>query len=191
MKSYISVSKITVWLLFLFSHATDAATTDLPWKNNLYQEMQNITSVIGVSETNYLVYEGTFADDVLIKQHVSCLVMRMSDFYGYTVAYRKYKIERSTKQETFDLSLWPKMDTGYTVDNYMRVDDEEKQEEIAKMHLVYTDYTICALFYYDNTGDYELWLYKEPDDISTACELLLALLSDKPRNVYYTKDCKQ
>uniref|UniRef100_A0A0K8R5U3 Putative salivary lipocalin n=1 Tax=Ixodes ricinus TaxID=34613 RepID=A0A0K8R5U3_IXORI len=84
----------------------------------------------------------------------------------------------------------PKTDKGYDVDNFMNVLDEYG-DEIADMHLVFTDYFICALFYYDKEGDYELWLYEEPSGLATACELLLALLSDKPRNVYYTKDCKE
>uniref|UniRef100_A0A0K8RLF7 Putative salivary lipocalin n=1 Tax=Ixodes ricinus TaxID=34613 RepID=A0A0K8RLF7_IXORI len=187
-----SVCKMTVWLLFLLSHMTDASTTDPPWKNPVYSRMQNITSVIGVDKKTYYVKEGTFDEDILIKKRVFCLIMRISDFsYGDAIAFRKYKTEvTQTRQKDFDLYLIPKKDGGYDVDNFMEVQDEF-QEEIANVHLVYSDYSICALFYYDIEDEYELWLYEEPNEVATACELLLALLSDKPRNVYYTSDCNK
>uniref|UniRef100_A0A0K8RI20 Putative salivary lipocalin n=1 Tax=Ixodes ricinus TaxID=34613 RepID=A0A0K8RI20_IXORI len=154
--------------------------------------MQNITQVIGVDEITYYVYEGTFNKDILVKERVFCLIMRMSSFFGgETIAYRRYKKEM--KQERLDeLSLYlePQRDQEYNVDNYMKVYDEY-YTKIAQMYLVYTDYSRCALFNYDEKDDYELWLYQKPkaDDIASACELLLALLSDKPRNVHYTNDC--
>uniref|UniRef100_A0A0K8R8Q0 Putative salivary lipocalin n=1 Tax=Ixodes ricinus TaxID=34613 RepID=A0A0K8R8Q0_IXORI len=180
---------MTMWLFFLFLCTTVAATTNPPWKNPEYETMQNITNVIGKGYVTYFVYEGTFDQDVLIQKDVFCLIMRTTDFFGgSTVAYRRYKEEVGERQKEKDLYLEPKKDPEYNVDNYMKVDDEDF-EEVAKMYLVYTDYSSCALFYYDGKDEYELWLYEKPDGIASACELLLALLSEKPRNVHYTNDC--
>uniref|UniRef100_A0A6B0UQL3 Putative salivary lipocalin n=1 Tax=Ixodes ricinus TaxID=34613 RepID=A0A6B0UQL3_IXORI len=88
-----------------------------------------------------------------------------------------------------DLYLTLKKDDGYDVYNYMNLEDAEEAEDLGAMHLVYTDYTVCSLFYYDKTGDYELWLYNKPDEVASPCELLLALLWDKSTHVYYTKNC--
>uniref|UniRef100_A0A6B0V155 Putative salivary lipocalin n=1 Tax=Ixodes ricinus TaxID=34613 RepID=A0A6B0V155_IXORI len=186
---------MAAWLLLLLSHTTDAATTNPPWKNNEYLMMQNITQVIGVDETTYYVYEGIFDINILVQKRVFCLILRMSSFDVFmkeTIAYRKYKEEMEQKRPE-DLSLYLQLqrDSEYNVDNYMAVNDEYFMEVLAKMYLVYTDYSTCALFNYDEKDDYELWLYQKPkpDDIASACELLLALLSDKPRNVHYTNDC--
>uniref|UniRef100_A0A0K8R8T6 Putative salivary lipocalin n=1 Tax=Ixodes ricinus TaxID=34613 RepID=A0A0K8R8T6_IXORI len=186
------VCKMTVWLLFLLSHTTDAATTDPPWKNPEYSKMQNITNVIGLGTMTYYVYEGTFDEDILIQKPVFCLIMRISsydEYDKYTIAFRKYKEKLTqTRLKDFDLYLYLKSDEKYDVQNFMKVQDEY-QRDIANMHLVYTNYETCALFYYDERDDYELWLYDKPNDTASECELLLALLSEKTRNVYYTNDC--
>ncbi|XP_042144797.1 uncharacterized protein LOC120836577 [Ixodes scapularis] len=180
---------MTLWLLLLFLCTAVAATTNPPWKNPEYETMQNITNVIGNGYTTYLVYEGTFDQDVLIQNNVFCLIMRVADFLGgLTVAYRRYKEQVGERQKEMDLYLEPQKDQEYNVDNYMNVEDEDF-EEVAQMYLVYTDYSSCALFYYDGEDEYELWLYEKPDGIASACELLLAMLSDKTRNVHYTNDC--
>uniref|UniRef100_A0A090XE96 Putative secreted protein n=2 Tax=Ixodes ricinus TaxID=34613 RepID=A0A090XE96_IXORI len=184
---------LTVWLSFFILCTTDAATKNPPWKNNEYWMMQNITQVIGVDETTYYVYEGTFNKDILVKKRVFCLIMRMSSFFrDETIAYRRYKKEmKQERPDELSLYLKPQKDQEYNVDNYMKVYDEYYTKILAQMYLVYTDYSTCALFNYDEKDDYELWLYQKPkpDDIASACELLLALLSDKPRNVHYTNDC--
>uniref|UniRef100_A0A147BW60 Putative salivary lipocalin n=2 Tax=Ixodes ricinus TaxID=34613 RepID=A0A147BW60_IXORI len=181
---------MAMWLLFLFLCMAVAAATNLPWKNPEYETMQNITNVIGNGYTTYLVYEGTFDEDVLIQKHVVCLKMRTTDFIaGFTVAYRKYQEQVGKREEEMSLYLTPDRDTGYRVDNYMRVEEEEYQKEIAQMYLVYTDYSTCALLYYEGKDEYELWLYQKPNGVASNCELLLALLSDKTRNVHYTNDC--
>lgn len=195
LKATVSVNKMPAWLLLLLSHTTDAATTNPPWKNKEYWMMQNITQVIGVDSTTYYVYEGTFGEDILVETRVFCLMMRMSlfdDIMKETIAYRRYKKEMEQKRpDELSLYLEPQRDPEYGVDNYMVVNDEYHIEVLAKMYLAYTDYSTCALFNYDEKDDYELWLYQKPkpDDTASACELLLALLSDKPRNVHYTNDC--
>uniref|UniRef100_A0A6B0UZB6 Putative salivary lipocalin n=1 Tax=Ixodes ricinus TaxID=34613 RepID=A0A6B0UZB6_IXORI len=181
---------MSVWLLFVFLRTAVAATTNPPWMNPEYETMQNITKVLGAAPTTYFVYEGTFEEDILIEKHVVCLIMRITEyFYGSGIAFRKYRVPVEQKKEEIGLFLYPQEGQGYDVSNLMKVDDEYYQEEMAKMYLVYTDYSTCALFYYDGKEEYELWLYQRPDGIASACELLLALLSEKPRNVYYTSDC--
>uniref|UniRef100_A0A0K8RII0 Putative salivary lipocalin n=1 Tax=Ixodes ricinus TaxID=34613 RepID=A0A0K8RII0_IXORI len=181
-----------VWLLFIFLCTAVAATTDPPWKNPEYETMQNITKVVGAAYTTYFVYEGTFEKDILIKESVFCIIMRITDyFYGSGIAFRKYREQVEQTQEEIGLYLTPQEGPGYHVSNLMKVDDEVYQEEMAKMYLVYSDYSTCALFYYDEEEEYELWLYQKPDGVASACELLLALLSEKPRNVYYASDCKK
>uniref|UniRef100_A0A0K8R8P3 Putative salivary lipocalin n=1 Tax=Ixodes ricinus TaxID=34613 RepID=A0A0K8R8P3_IXORI len=181
---------LTVWLSFFILCTTVAATTNPPWQNPEYETMQNITNVIGEGYTTYFVYEGTFVQDVLIGKHVFCLIMRTTGLFGEeVVAYRKYQEQVGQTQEEMNLYLTPKRDSGYDVDNYMKVVEDEYQEEVAQMHLVYTDYSTCALFYYDGKDEYELWLYQKPNGVASSCELLLALLSDKTRNVHYTNDC--
>uniref|UniRef100_A0A6B0V1W6 Putative salivary lipocalin n=1 Tax=Ixodes ricinus TaxID=34613 RepID=A0A6B0V1W6_IXORI len=181
-----------VWLLFISLCTAVAATTDPPWKNPEYETMQNITKVVGAAHTTYFVYEGTFQKDILIKKPVVCIKMRITEYsYGSGIAFRKYREQVEQKQKETGLYLKPQKEQGYHVSNLMKVEDEEYQEEMAKMYLVYTDYTTCALFYYNEKEEYELWLYQKPDGVASACELLLALLSEKPRNVYYTSDCKK
>uniref|UniRef100_A0A0K8R7W0 Putative salivary lipocalin n=1 Tax=Ixodes ricinus TaxID=34613 RepID=A0A0K8R7W0_IXORI len=182
-----------VWLLFVFLRTAVAATTNPPWMNPEYETMQNITKVLGAAPTTYFVYEGTFEKDILInKPVVVCLIMRITDYsYGSGIALRKYRVQVEQKEQDIGLYLYPEEEPGYHVSNLMTVQDEDYQEEVAKMYLVYTDYSTCALFYYDEKEEYELWLYQRPDGIASACELLLALLSEKPRNVYYTSDCNK
>uniref|UniRef100_A0A0K8RGP4 Putative salivary lipocalin n=1 Tax=Ixodes ricinus TaxID=34613 RepID=A0A0K8RGP4_IXORI len=181
---------MTLRLLFLFLCTAVGATTNPPWKNPEYETMQNITSVLGEGYMTYFVYEGTFDQDVLIKEHVLCLIMRTTGlFAGMAVAYRRYREQGGQNQEEMNLYLEPQKGSKYNVDNYMNVQNEDF-EEVAQMYLVYTDYSSCALFYYDEKDEYELWLYEKPDGIASACELLLALLSDKPRIVHYTNDCR-
>ncbi|XP_040061160.1 uncharacterized protein LOC120836382 [Ixodes scapularis] len=181
---------MTVWLFFFFLCTTVAATTNRPWNKPEYETMQNLTNVVGYAYTTYFVYEGTFNYDVLIKEPVVCLIMRIADLTGaFGIAYRKYRKQVKETQETMDLYLMLEKDPGYGVYNYMNLEDADKAEDLGAMHLVYTDYTVCSLFYYDETGDYELWLYHKPDEVATPCELLLALLWDKSTHVYYTKDC--
>uniref|UniRef100_A0A0K8RGP0 Putative salivary lipocalin n=1 Tax=Ixodes ricinus TaxID=34613 RepID=A0A0K8RGP0_IXORI len=180
---------MTLWLLFLFLCTAVGATTNPPWKNPEYETMQNITNFIGQEYTTYYVYEGTFDEDVLIGKHVVCLIMRTTTlFLEEIVAYRKYQDQVGQKKKEMDLYLKPERGPKYNVDNYMKVKDEDFEEK-AQMYLVYSDYSKCALFYYDKKDEYELWLYEKPDGIASACELLLALLSDKTRIVHYTNDC--
>uniref|UniRef100_A0A0K8RHH5 Putative salivary lipocalin n=1 Tax=Ixodes ricinus TaxID=34613 RepID=A0A0K8RHH5_IXORI len=181
---------MTVWILLLFVYTTFATTRNPPWKKPEYETMQNITEVVGNEYTTYFVYEGTFYQDVLIQKPVVCLIMRTTSLLGgFVVAYRKYRKQVTEEQETMDLYLTLEKDRGYHVYNYMELEDADEQEGLGAMHLVYTDYALCSLFYYDKTGDYELWLYNKPDDVATPCELLLALLWDKSTHVYYTKNC--
>uniref|UniRef100_A0A6B0V207 Putative salivary lipocalin n=1 Tax=Ixodes ricinus TaxID=34613 RepID=A0A6B0V207_IXORI len=181
---------MTMWLLFFFLSTTVDATTNPPWNKSEYETMQNLTNVVGREYTTYFVYAGTFDDDVLIKRPVVCLLMRMANLFGVSgIAYRTYREQLKERQQIMDLYLTLKKDDGYDVYNYMNLEDAEEAEDLGAMHLVYTDYTVCSLFYYDKTGDYELWLYNKPDEVASPCELLLALLWDKSTHVYYTKNC--
>uniref|UniRef100_A0A6B0V1L4 Putative salivary lipocalin n=1 Tax=Ixodes ricinus TaxID=34613 RepID=A0A6B0V1L4_IXORI len=180
-----------VWLLFISLCTAVAATTDPPWKNPEYETMQNITKVLGAAPATYFVYEGTFQEDILIEKPVVCLKMRITEYsYGSGIAFRKYRVQVEQQEQETGLYLYPQKEPGYHVSNLMKVEDEVYLEEVAKMYLVYTDYSACALFYYGEKEEYELWLYQKPDGFASACELLLALLSEKPRNVYYTSDGK-
>lgn len=182
---------MTAWLLFISSQTTTGAGIKPPWQNPKYSTMQNITNVIGDSNAKYFLHKATFTEDVLLKTEVSCLIMKMSFYYDFeTYVFRKYRPPGSqqTSLTSMQFSMFHNSDEGYNVRNYASIEDEEF-EYVEKMHLVYSDYGRCALFYHDKTGDFEIWLYDIPDGMPSGCELLHALLSDKPLKVYYVKGC--
>nr|AAY66802.1 putative secreted protein [Ixodes scapularis] len=142
--------------------------------------------------TNYFIYEGTFMEDKIIPGYPLPTCGRWFIVTDALDAKRLYEPSHEAYAVEKKVQLVLEGEPGSSVKSSMKVnnyDGPQKGQTIVTMDLNYTDYEKCALLFYRDSGDYEVWNFQLNLKNNTECHRKLAALPEKTLTVYYRDWC--